>query len=539
MAEELSNQHTYTVLDAKNGEKTLKAITQDGQALFFHSRYNPLREATTRVAALSNPHADLIVLCGLGLGYDLIALRRQLQSGQRVIVVEKSRDILGMCEKVQGADFLDGVTLLVDQPVAAVRQCIDDCGSGSVCVLVHPSAQQLSPAYYDAISCVQKSRSVQSVTGIVLVGKGIVAPFINQDIVTALRDLGVTVHCFPLSLANEEKLLSDAEALKPDFVFALDYNGLEFPWVKKLACRKIAWFVDNPFYYINECDPEMQLYCWDRTYLDDLTAFGFPHVSHLPLATNPAIFKPMDVSEAMRNQYGCDVSFVGTVAKEAGYGRDAFLRDTGDESMHAAFDRLVGLKSRTVLSPHGSRFHDVVKHQYATLDPLTRLVIERQVDQEVGTALRKEVIGVMGKYDARLFGGDGLSLLTTEKCRYGGPIDYHAAVPFLFNASKINMNVTRPQLRTTVNQRVFDVAATHSFFLTDYREDLATLFPFDLRDVVYTSLSDLDEKITYFLAHPDARTAIAARTYRHVATHHTYHVRMREVLAAVHSSACA
>ena len=46
-------------------------------------------------------------------------------------------------------------------------------------------------------------------------------------------------------------------------------------------------------------------------------------------------------------------------------------------------------------------------------------------------------------------------------------------LPAVYADSKINLNITSAQLETSVNNRVFDVAATGAFLLTDHRADRA------------------------------------------------------------------
>jgi spore maturation protein CgeB len=92
-----------------------------------------------------------------------------------------------------------------------------------------------------------------------------------------------------------------------------------------------------------------------------------------------------------------------------------------------------------------------------------------------------------------------------------------------------------PQLEYSVNNRIFDVAATGGFLLTDHREDLAQIFP-EFGFMTYHSGEELDDKIAYFLAHEDERRALAIELQKAVLSCHTYEHRARYIGKTVSAS---
>jgi spore maturation protein CgeB len=86
------------------------------------------------------------------------------------------------------------------------------------------------------------------------------------------------------------------------------------------------------------------------------------------------------------------------------------------------------------------------------------------------------------------------------------------------------------QMKTTINQRVYDVSACGAFVLSDYRRDLEELFQIDKEVVFYRDKHDLREKVLYFLNHQSEREELSKRARARVLRDHTYEVRMQQLI---------
>ena len=62
-----------------------------------------------------------------------------------------------------------------------------------------------------------------------------------------------------------------------------------------------------------------------------------------------------------------------------------------------------------------------------------------------------------------------------------------------------------------VTLRVFDTLACGGFLLAEYSDALAELFELNVEIVSYRSLEDLQEKVQYYLSHPDEARSIAEK----------------------------
>jgi len=127
---------------------------------------------------------------------------------------------------------------------------------------------------------------------------------------------------------------------------------------------------------------------------------------------------------------------------------------------------------------------------------------------EHGTSykLRKDLVAPLSRFGLRVYGEPEwnryladhfvFEASTIKAKNSDRPIPYYSdEIAKIYQTSKININVTKLMLESTVNQRVFDVPACGGFLLTDYRTDLETLFELDREMICYRGLEDLEKKV--------------------------------------------
>lgn len=114
-----------------------------------------------------------------------------------------------------------------------------------------------------------------------------------------------------------------------------------------------------------------------------------------------------------------------------------------------------------------------------------------------------------------------------------------------FNGAKVNLNIFRPPDHCAAfsnrrkipalspNPRVFEVAASGGFLLTDRREDLASFYQIGEELDVFDTAKELVEKIRYYLQHEDRRQEMAQRALRRTREEHTYRHRLERMLQLV------
>ncbi len=123
------------------------------------------------------------------------------------------------------------------------------------------------------------------------------------------------------------------------------------------------------------------------------------------------------------------------------------------------------------------------------------------------------------------------------KKMYIGDYAYSEIMVKIFNASKININVHKVDVETIeksgVNMRLFEIAGSGGFQLTDYRLEIPDLFKIGKEVVCYTDENDLKELVNYYLNNPDERKKIASAAQNRAYKEHTYKHRMDRLLSIV------
>jgi len=104
-------------------------------------------------------------------------------------------------------------------------------------------------------------------------------------------------------------------------------------------------------------------------------------------------------------------------------------------------------------------------------------------------------------------------------------------MPLIFHESDINLNITAKSIRSGLPLRVWDILGSGGFCLTNYQADLPELLQIGEHLDIYSSFDELEEKIHYYLDHPDIRKEIAQNGYDIVKSQHTYPIRLEQMLS--------
>ena len=272
-------------------------------------------------------------------------------------------------------------------------------------------------------------------------------------------------------------IVERAQRQEVDLVLALAQAPLTAAALDRLAnadIRTALWFVEDfrRFPYWREVAPSYDhVFCIQRDEcLEAFTAAGV-RPTYLPCAADPALHRARTPTAAERTRWGSAVSFVG-----AGY-----------RNRRVAFRRLLDLE----LKVWGTEWEGAEG-------------LWGQVVQEGGRRLSAEE-------------------------------SVH-----VFNASTINVNLHSSTYvdgvdprGDFVNPRTFELAACGAFQLVDDRRLLPELFVPGLEIATFASVTELRERIAYYLARPGERAALAEAGRRRVLAEHTYGARMAQMLEAI------
>ena len=111
-----------------------------------------------------------------------------------------------------------------------------------------------------------------------------------------------------------------------------------------------------------------------------------------------------------------------------------------------------------------------------------------------------------------------------------GAIDPYNVMPYVFKCSRINLNITLRSIYTGIPLRAIDIMGSGGFLMSNYQPDMDEYFENGTDYIMYDGNDDLINKCRYYLEHEDERTEIAASGHEKIKAHHTYEMRLNEIL---------
>ena len=270
-----------------------------------------------------------------------------------------------------------------------------------------------------------------------------------------------------------QAVLAKVEAFAPDLVLAMAQAPLSRQALRRLRRDGVPtamWFVEDHevFPYWQAFAPLYDLFAVIQRgeFPRKLAQAGQPNSMYLPLAADPAVHRPLELSPVDRRRYGSELSFVG-----AGY-----------PNRRLAFRQLAGFDLRiwgndwdgeTALAPFLQRGGERIE-----TDEVVRIFNASAINLNLHSSVRPGVLV-----------GDG---------------DF-------------------------VNPRTFELAACGAFQLVDRRGLLPELFD-EGELALFSDMPELLRAVEHYRARPEERAAVAARGRAKVLAEHTYAHRMRSLL---------
>jgi hypothetical protein len=139
------------------------------------------------------------------------------------------------------------------------------------------------------------------------------------------------------------------------------------------------------------------------------------------------------------------------------------------------------------------------------------------------------------RLDVRVWGQgvEGLGISSPIRQRYMGRA-WGIEMYRVLHCSKITLNHHIGMAQAYANNmRLFEATGVGTLLLTDWKKNLHELFAPGGEVVAYRSAEECAELIEYYLAHDDARQAVAHAGQRRTLREHTYSQRMQELVAII------
>lgn len=370
-------------------------------------------------------------------------------------------------------------------------------------------------------------------------------------VISAFQSFGITVH-------TEEREMHDkkttprqcAEAVsgwilkKPlAFVFSINFFPAISYTCEKLKVPYVCWTVDSPI-------PELfsnalrnsynRIFLFDRAQYDFFSPVNPSCIHYLPLAADVKRFENavLSMTDEDYAAYGAEVSFVGSLYTE----KCRYDRLSLSDRTKGYVDGLMEAQLRVYgcnLIPES--LTESVIREIVDADPDfyrsedQRDGVERYLTahQYIGMKLaaieRERTLKRLSEhFPVVLFTRSDASALPLVDCR--GGVETLTEMPKVFQASRINLNMTMRPIESGLSQRVWDVLACGGFLLTNYQAEIPDYFEIGKDLETYESMTELEEKIRYYLSHEEERMEIAIRGYEKVAAHHSYEIRLAQMI---------
>lgn len=302
-----------------------------------------------------------------------------------------------------------------------------------------------------------------------------------------------------------------------DFVLSVNYWPLLSVICQNARIPYIAWCYDNP---LNVRNIENTLgndvnhvYCFDRAQAEGYRRMGFHTVYHLPLAINSRRLSRISAHDAKCADYQTQVSFVGKLYES----ETTRLMQCADDYCRGYLEAII-LSQREIygaylidqmLTPEFMERMNVALHRTPFIDfVLQQEELNYALACEVTRRDRIVLLSLCGaRFETRFYSYNDSSVIRgVEKCP---AVDYWKEMPYIFAASKINLNPCLRAIQTGINLRALDIMGCGGFLLSNYQEELAERFVNEEEMVLYDSMEDAIEKIRFYLSHEDLRTKIA------------------------------
>ena len=284
-----------------------------------------------------------------------------------------------------------------------------------------------------------------------------------------------------------------------------------------------------------------RIFVFDNTICQEIAPLHPGHIFHLPLATNVRQKDSLlaDTSASERNRFSAEVSFIGSLYTEKNpYQRlknaPAYLTGFLDGLMQAQLkvygyyfiDELLTEEICRQFADHCEGFYRLPgENTLSDRQTISQLYLGTNI-----TVLERDLImrRLSERYSLDLYTGSDTS--SYPKLRNKGFAKTLTEMPIIFHQSKINLNPTAKSIRAGLPLRIWDILSSGGFCMTNYQSELPALLTPGVHLDYYGSMEELDEKVAYYLSHEKERAEIARHGYEEVRDHHTYPIRLAQML---------
>ena len=371
-----------------------------------------------------------------------------------------------------------------------------------------------------------------------------------MDIEQTFAAMGHTVDHIEQKLGNydiepefEKILTKKIHEQDYDLVFTVNYFAVISNVCQREHIPYVSWTCDNPLismYHESVFHDCNYIFTFDQTNYLEFKQMGVKHIWYLPLSVDAKRLDSLMNQADDLYQYQADVSFVGSLYERNSYDKiksslPEYLRGYFDATMEAQMNlsgaNIIEPMLTTEILEELQKYFRLEKSEGSFSD--LGLIFQTTVlGFKIAEIERRRALLELSKYfKVHVYSNSDTSdFLNIQYC---GSVDYWSQMPKVFRASKINLNMTIPNIKSGIPLRVWDILGSGGFLLTNYQAEIPYYFEEGKDLVCFDGIEDMRDKVKYYLSHEEERAEIARNGYEKVKEHHTYVNRLSKILKIV------
>ena len=328
-----------------------------------------------------------------------------------------------------------------------------------------------------------------------------------------------------------------------DLVFTVNYFAVISNVCQREHIPYVSWTCDNPLismYHESVFHDCNYIFTFDQTNYLEFKQMGVKHIWYLPLSVDAKRLDSLMNQADDLYQYQADVSFVGSLYERNSYDKiksslPEYLRGYFDATMEAQMNlsgaNIIEPMLTTEILEELQKYFRLEKSEGSFSD--LGLIFQTTVlGFKIAEIERRRALLELSKYfKVHVYSNSDTSdFLNIQYC---GSVDYWSQMPKVFRASKINLNMTIPNIKSGIPLRVWDILGSGGFLLTNYQAETPYYFEEGKDLVCFDGIEDMRDKVRYYLSHEEERAKIASSGYEKVQEHHNYVDRLSKILKIV------
>lgn len=339
-----------------------------------------------------------------------------------------------------------------------------------------------------------------------------------------------------------EKLADTLKNNNFDFCFSINY----FPLIARVChdtdTLYVCWNCDAPLlamYHNSVFFDTNIIFEFDYSNYSIFKSMGVKNIFYLPLASNVRRYQNI---LPPKNCPDYDISFIGSLYEKNSYDNirnrlPDYLYGYLDGAIYAQTQVSGGNIIESLLTPEiCSMLEDITEYNKSDDSFVTtkKLFATTVLGFKSASVMRINNLNMLSKnfiHHVHLFTNSDASDIPLINLH--GAVDYINEMPFIFNASKINLNMTIPNISSGISLRVWDILSCRGFLMTDFRPELLNFFKPDEDIAIYESSEELIDKTAFYLEHDKLRDKCIKNAYTKIVNHHTCDIRINSLLEIV------